>query len=174
MFFSNTAIFSAIACLLTQGQAATVGERALEDFKVISSSQVGNETLTWFGAASPSVSTRSSITPLDVGCGTNTIKCSDGHAYYGPTCQTLIYTLRSDYYLSQSPRAVCLGQGDRQCCISWSKEFKVAPRQTDLAPAAEDTLSQCGMIGKSGQEWNVMLGQVCVSQCLSNRPGGCK
>jgi len=174
--YSKATIASLVLYLLARGQAAAIGDRAPDGLQVIHVDQVGNDTLTWFGSANPvprAVEDRG-LSPLDVGCGTNDIKCSTDHIYYGPTCQTLFSTLDNNNWLSSSPRAVCLGQGDSQCCISWSRETSSSIQQKNLLPSAKRTLAGCGLYNRSGQEWNVNLGSTCLSQCLSNRPNGCK
>jgi hypothetical protein len=194
MLVNDKALIVALTVFFTQSHAAALEPRE-PTFPILHRSYVeaADATLTWFGdfkpvprgvagselrdgAGSPALSPRG-LPPA--GCGTNTIKCSTGHPYEGALCASLIKVLNTEVTVSQSPRAVCLGQASRSCCISWSAPIANPQwnrlQQRDLIPSANRTLMSCGGgYQRSGQEWNVNLRETCVSQCLSNRPDGCK
>jgi len=172
MFVPKATILATVATLLAQSQAAAVDSRTPDGLKVVKVENHANGTLTWYADAGPVP--RDEVSSRDAGCGTNTIKCSGSHAYDGDLCKQLFNSLQANLYMSSEPRAVCLGQGNDQCCISWSKTAKYSMRQKDILPSAQRVFSECGSsYYLSGQEWNVLLDGTCVSQCLSNRPSGC-
>ncbi|KAH8895525.1 hypothetical protein GQ53DRAFT_762085 [Thozetella sp. PMI_491] len=82
--------------------------------------------------------------------------------WYGGT--SLVSSSASIRDISDSPRAVSLGQGDDQCCVSWSKVATNSLQQKDVLPSAQRSFYQCGSGSRvSGQEWNVLLGGRCLS-----------
>ena len=167
MYITSAVIFTG---LLALGNAAAVDTHPV---LVAEREAVGNGTLTWFTAPpGKRDADRDLLVSRDTGCGTNNIKCSSGHPYHGPTCNTLISLLGSTYVLN-GYQAVCLDLGVGQCCISWSKATRFPIMQKDLVPSAQRSLNTCGLARMSGQEWNVRLGDTCLSQCLSDRPTGC-
>lgn len=162
-----------LAGLLALSRAVAVQTRSPE-LEPVKTEPVSNGTLSWFadplferGVANDLLASR------DPGCGTNNIKCATSNPYHSPTCQDLINVLGSSI-VADGYRAVCLDKGNGQCCISWSKTTSRRIRQDELIPSAKRSLNTCGGPGRSGQEWNVNLGGTCLSQCLSNRPTGCK
>ncbi len=172
MFVTKAVIVAVVANLLAGGQAAVIEARAPEGLEVVKVEQHPSGTLTWYGDAS---SVPRDVSARDAGCGTNTIKCAGSHAYDGALCQQLIASLNTNIPVSSSPRAVCLGQGSDQCCISWSKVTFWGIVEKDLLPSVQRVYKECGSgFSNSGQEWNVLLDGTCLSQCLSNRPDGCK
>jgi len=173
MFFTKAGFVTA-AALFAQGQAAAIAS-VPAGLNIIQSVTVDNATLTWYGNAGPATrSTQEARGAQDVGCGSNRIQCATSHAYDGPLCLKLFSTL-TNVDMPVEPRSVCLGQGTDQCCISWSKTTIFSMEQKDVLPSAKRVYSECGpYYSKSGQEWNVLLDGTCVSQCLSNRPDGCK
>ncbi|KAK3356610.1 hypothetical protein B0T25DRAFT_452449 [Lasiosphaeria hispida] len=160
------------AGILPLGYTATVDVHAL-NLEPVRTERVGNGTLSWFAAPPSNGGVAYDLVSRDPGCGTNNIKCATSNAYHGPTCQNVINVLDSSN-VADGYRAVCLDQGNGQCCISWSKNTSRRIRQNELVPSARRSLNTCGDSNKSGQEWNVNLGGTCLSQCLSNRPTGCK
>ncbi|KAH8885388.1 hypothetical protein GQ53DRAFT_878825 [Thozetella sp. PMI_491] len=171
MFSSKAIAFCVATYFFAQGQAIAIGERTPEGLQVRQIETFGNGTLTWYDGTDLD---DGSVAARDTGCGANAIKCANNHVYDGNLCQQLFSALNTNNYISASPRAVCYGQGDDACCISWSKYTALSLQAKNLLPSAQRTLSMCGsMGGVSGQEWNVLLSGTCVSQCLSNRATGC-
>ncbi len=180
LFSTKTAVAAVMAAagLFTEGAraAAIVDGRGLEAVHVESTV---NGTLTWYGdgASSKARNEDSAFSARDAGCGTNSIKCSGSHAYSGGLCQQLLASLNNgaNAPVAGSPRSVCLGQSSDsgQCCISWSKATIYGLRQKDLLPSSQRVLNEWRYSSSSsGQEWNVLLGGTCLSQCLSNGPTG--
>jgi hypothetical protein len=110
-------------------------------------------------------------------CGTDNVICSTGAAASASICSQLITTLTNNAgtVIGDSPRAVCLGQSGNECCVSWSNA--VGPMiEGNLISAATLVYNSCLAVTElnmSGLARNVILNGGCVTQCLSNRPGGC-
>ncbi|KAJ7065702.1 hypothetical protein C8F01DRAFT_1351704 [Mycena amicta] len=106
-------------------------------------------------------------------CGTNDVTCSTSHVASSNICSQLVSGLDTSVAIGNSPRSICLGQSNNQCCVSWSQAVGTMP-ESDLFNAARDTFNQCWNTAfGSGLARNVLLNGFCVTQCLSNRPNGC-
>ncbi|KAJ7700476.1 hypothetical protein B0H17DRAFT_925619 [Mycena rosella] len=105
-------------------------------------------------------------------CGTNNVTCSGSHLVSTGICRQLVDNLNTGTSIGNSPCAICLGQSNNQCCVSWSKAVGTMP-ESDLVNAAK-TFSTCwSPTNRSGLARNVILNNICVDRCLSNRPNGC-
>ncbi|KAJ7124593.1 hypothetical protein C8R43DRAFT_958645 [Mycena crocata] len=106
--------------------------------------------------------------------GTNDVSCSGSHQANSGVCNQLINNINanSGTIIGDSPRAVCLGQGGNECCVSWSAAVGNMP-QGDLFNAANKIFNNCFGSSISGVARNVALNGGCVTECLSNRADGC-
>ncbi|KAJ6615984.1 hypothetical protein B0H10DRAFT_1652847, partial [Mycena sp. CBHHK59/15] len=115
--------------------------------------------------------------PAPRACGTDDVTCASSHAASSALCSQLLNILNTNpgTIIDNSPRAICLGQGSNQCCVSWSKAVG-AMLQGGLFSAANKVFNIClagSAVSQSGLARNVILNGGCVTQCLSNRPTGC-
>ncbi|KAJ7311764.1 hypothetical protein DFH08DRAFT_629393, partial [Mycena albidolilacea] len=96
--------------------------------------------------------------------------CGNGHKATSTICDQLLTHLSSSggTVIANSPCAVCLGQSDNQCCVSWSAAVGNMP-QGDLFNAANKVCRDCFGGTISGLTRNVNLNGGCVTECLSNR-----
>ncbi|KAJ7053781.1 hypothetical protein C8F01DRAFT_1375026 [Mycena amicta] len=131
---------------------------------------MGEYNLTYWVDAPGTVAARG----LDArACGTNDVTCSTANTASTPICSQLVNGLDTGTSIGNSPRSICLGQSNNQCCVSWSVAVGTIP-EDDLFPAAQKTFNTCWSADfGSGLARNVDLNGVCVTQCLSNRPDGC-
>ncbi|KAJ7466169.1 hypothetical protein B0H11DRAFT_2307474 [Mycena galericulata] len=138
--------------------------------------QANGYNLTYWTEAPGTVSVRA---PAPRSCpATDVVTCSSSRAASSAVCSELLTTISDNpnTVIGASPRAVCLGQGSAtECCTSWSQDVG-AFLQSDLLVAADKVYSVCfepSNTNESGLARNVALNGGCVTQCLSNRPGGC-
>ncbi|KAJ7065701.1 hypothetical protein C8F01DRAFT_1351701 [Mycena amicta] len=132
---------------------------------------VGEYNMTYWIAAPGTVAAARELSAK--ACGTNDVACSTIAIASTPICSQLVNSLNTGTSIANSPRSICLGQSNNQCCVSWSQAVGTMP-ESDLFNAARDTFGQCWNADfGSGLARNVLLNGVCVTQCLSNRPNGC-
>lgn len=110
-------------------------------------------------------------------CGSNTIACfASWQAYLGP-CSELISYMRDHprNTLPTSPRSICMQTIGFQCCVSWANNVNNIELGF-LEPAASKTYDTCRTSDSlvSGKAHDANLNGVCTTQCLSERPDGCK
>ncbi|KAJ6570895.1 hypothetical protein DFH09DRAFT_1277509 [Mycena vulgaris] len=106
-------------------------------------------------------------------CGSNDVTCSGSNLASTGICRQLVDNLNVGDNVADSPRAICLGQGGDQCCVSWNRAVGNMPRAL-LYNAAKKILDTCFSVTfGSGLARNVNLNGQCVTECLSNRPNGC-
>ncbi|KAJ6482350.1 hypothetical protein DFH09DRAFT_950213 [Mycena vulgaris] len=106
-------------------------------------------------------------------CGTNDVTCSGSHLASTPICRQLLSTLNSSNNIGNSPRSICIGQSNNQCCVSWSGAVGTM-KESNLVNAANNIFDRCwSATSGSGLARNVILNNICVTECLSNRPDGC-
>ncbi|KAJ7268160.1 hypothetical protein B0H12DRAFT_1045506 [Mycena haematopus] len=109
---------------------------------------------------------------------TDDVTCSGSYAASAAVCSELLYIIATNPngVIGASPRAVCLGSGGAtECCTSWSENVG-AMLQGELSAAADKIYNVCfapSNTNESGLARNVALNGGCLTQCLSNRPGGC-
>ncbi|KAJ7680116.1 hypothetical protein B0H17DRAFT_876413, partial [Mycena rosella] len=90
-------------------------------------------------------------------------------------CRKLIVTLNDDTTIGEGQRAVCIGQGSKQCCTSWGKPGGDMP-EAFLFPAAKQIFASCFNVAFGSafaHNVNLNLNGQCATQYLSNRPNGC-
>ncbi|KAJ7694408.1 hypothetical protein B0H17DRAFT_980823 [Mycena rosella] len=173
MHFSNLPIVAVLALAAGLVTSAPTADNLLTISHVVA---VGEYNLTyWTDAPVTPIAARA---PAPRACtGATDVTCSGSHAASPTLCTQLIATVNanSGNIIGDAPRAVCLGQSSNQCCISWSDA--VGPMlQGALAPAATKVFDVCfadSALLESGLDRDVILNGGCVTQCLSNRPGGC-
>ncbi|KAJ7782074.1 hypothetical protein B0H14DRAFT_2630960 [Mycena olivaceomarginata] len=79
---------------------------------------VGEYNMTYWVDA-PGTEVARSLLPRQ--CGSNDVTCGTSNVANTEFCRQLINALNSGgVTLADSPRAVCLGQGGNQCCVSWN------------------------------------------------------
>lgn len=106
-------------------------------------------------------------------CGTNDVTCSGSHLASTDICSQLVNSLNTGISIGNSPRSICLGQSNNQCCVSWSGAVGTMP-ESNLVNAANKIFATCwSPTNGSGLARNVILNNICVTECLSNRPDGC-
>ncbi|KAJ6465358.1 hypothetical protein C8R45DRAFT_839927 [Mycena sanguinolenta] len=131
---------------------------------------VGKYNLTvWSDAPGTSSILSRAVAPR---CGSNQVTCSSSNRADSTICNNLINELNNNAILGNSPRAVCLGQSNDECCVSWHTAVGDLPER-DLYNAARDTYNQCATGTVSGAASDVNLNGHCVRQCLSNRATSC-
>jgi hypothetical protein len=132
---------------------------------------VGEYNMTYWVDA-PGTQVARSILPRQ--CGSNDVSCSGSNVASTEFCRQLVNSLNSGgVTLADSPRAVCLGQGGNQCCVSWNGAVGNMP-EAFLFNAANKIFGTCfSPTFGSGFARNVALNGRCVTECLSNRPDGC-
>jgi hypothetical protein len=131
----------------------------------------------------PSAEAATPENPLSKRCVSNQIRCD--YTYYRawvPLCEHLISLMRlkprmwADDITATCFSAPYLKQSNNRRCISWNKKVR-QNTYGKLFPAAVPTLEKCRTGGEmgdvSGEATDVKLVISCVTQCLSNRPGGC-
>ncbi|KAJ7153882.1 hypothetical protein C8R43DRAFT_1186704 [Mycena crocata] len=170
MHFSSLSI----AVAVTLGARVNIAAPAADDTYPLLISHIvpaGAYTLTyWSDALGISRAARAPV-PCT---GNNDVTCSGSHKADSQLCSQLVNTLSSNsgHVVGNSPRAICLGQGGNQCCVSWSAAVGNMP-QGDLFNAANKVFHNCFGSSISGLARNVALNGGCVTECLSNRPDGC-
>ncbi|KAJ7124594.1 hypothetical protein C8R43DRAFT_1147261 [Mycena crocata] len=135
----------------------------------------GQYNLTYWSDAPGTSSADALAARAPVPCsGTNDVTCSGSHQADSNICSQLVNQLSSNsgHVVADSPRAICLGQGGNQCCVSWSGAVGNMP-QGDLFNAANKIFNNCFGSSISGVARNVALNGGCVTECLSNRADGC-
>lgn len=106
-------------------------------------------------------------------CGTNDVTCSGSNLASTNICSQLVNSLNTGISIGNSPRSICLGQSNNQCCVSWSGAVGTMP-ESNLVNAANKIFGTCwSPTNGSGLARNVILNNICVTECLSNRPDGC-
>lgn len=106
-------------------------------------------------------------------CGTNDVTCSGSNLASTNICSQLVNSLNTGISIGNSPRSICLGQSNNQCCVSWSGAVGTMP-ESNLVNAANKIFATCwSPTNGSGLARNVILNNICVTECLSNRPDGC-
>ncbi|KAJ6522996.1 hypothetical protein B0H19DRAFT_973047, partial [Mycena capillaripes] len=106
-------------------------------------------------------------------CGTNDVTCSGSHLASTDICRQLVNSLNTGTSIGNSPRSICLGQSNNQCCVSWSRPAGTMT-ESNLVNAANKIFGTCwSPTNGSGLARNVILNNICVTECLSNRPDGC-
>jgi hypothetical protein len=117
-------------------------------------------------------------------CGSNEVTCGGGvfseHLAHFDVCNSLVDWMQSSTSGVQwEPRAYCITKHPLgQCCISWADPVS-SVLQGGLASAARKVLDRCrrdadGYSQVVGLTRDTLLGDTCTTQCLSNRPSGCK
>ncbi|KAJ6532623.1 hypothetical protein B0H19DRAFT_1241918 [Mycena capillaripes] len=132
---------------------------------------VGDYSLTYWSDA---VSVAPAIALEERACGTNDVTRSKSRKADSGTCNQLVdqLTINGRKVVANSPRAICLGQGSDQSCVSWSAALGNMS-QEDMFPAATKAYANCPGSTISGLARNVILNGKRVTECLSNRPDGC-
>ncbi|KAJ6523066.1 hypothetical protein B0H19DRAFT_1269185 [Mycena capillaripes] len=106
-------------------------------------------------------------------CGSNDVTCSGSHLANTDICRQLVNSLNTGTSIGNSPRSICLGQSNNQCCVSWSGAVGTMP-ESNLVNAANRIFGTCwSPTNGSGLARSVILNNICVTECLSNRPDGC-
>ncbi|KAF9919526.1 hypothetical protein FBU30_010912 [Linnemannia zychae] len=183
MLFKVTNILSVIAVLgavMAQDPALTEGhEKLAEGFHILHTEAVQNGALTWYGDSSVNSTSEALLerrsASLSKRCGENHVTCYGSHR--GHFCDTLINILakNKESRIPDSPRAVCyrVEKFGQQCCTSWSAP--IYGYYGYLINAARSIFSQCtDGSGTSGLSRDTLIGQNCVTQCLSSRLDGFK
>jgi hypothetical protein len=106
--------------------------------------------------------------------GSNDVTCSGSHKADSNLCSQLLNNLSGNdgKSVANAPRAICLGQQNDQCCVSWSAAVGTMP-QVDLFNAANKAFHSCFGSTILGLARNVNLNGGCVTERLSNRSDGC-
>ncbi|KAJ6523039.1 hypothetical protein B0H19DRAFT_1277121 [Mycena capillaripes] len=85
----------------------------------------------------------------------------------------LVNSLNTGASIGNSPHSICLGQSNNQCCVSWSGPAGTMT-ESNLVNAANKIFgTYWSPTNGSGLARNVILNNICVTECLSNRPDGC-
>ncbi|KAJ6473347.1 hypothetical protein C8R47DRAFT_1053805 [Mycena vitilis] len=168
MFFKPTVALLALAVGLVHGIPSADNTHPLVIAQVI---PAGNYTLTYWSEAAGAPNVARAPVPCS---GTNDVTCSGSHKADSNLCSQLVGGLNSNggHVVGNSPRAICLGQGGNECCVSWSQAVGNMP-QIDLYNAANKVFHTCIGSTISGLARNVNLQGGCVTECLSNRANGC-
>ncbi|OHE98501.1 hypothetical protein CORC01_06292 [Colletotrichum orchidophilum] len=112
-------------------------------------------------------------------CGENELVCAKSHQALSRICMRLIENLkedRSDDMVRGTPQDYCLEMETEHCCVSWNAMVDKTTRIAELVPAAEIVYDNCRDMMRtyvSGKVYGAIVGNKCLNQCLSNRPGGC-
>ncbi|KAF9930054.1 hypothetical protein FBU30_000891 [Linnemannia zychae] len=175
MLFKIANILSAVAFL----GAVMAQEPTAEGYNVLHTESVQGGTITWYGDSTAKASAsavESSSMRLNKRCGENHVICYGSHRALG--CDYLINYLQSNSgsTMPVSPRAICfkVTPTGQQCCTSWSIAVN-GGRYGYLLSAARAINTQCGTpSGTSGLSRDTSIGGTCLTQCLSDRPDGCK
>ncbi|KAH6630622.1 hypothetical protein B0J18DRAFT_364340 [Chaetomium sp. MPI-SDFR-AT-0129] len=191
MRFTSTtalAILAYVSGALASPITTTTTTDSVQDLVPIGTETINGIDLVWYGAPEPSSAnphtrlTKAAVEFANANantkrdCGTNDVKCSGSHKASNGVCQALLSALKANggNTVSRSPRAVCQGQNNNQCCASWSVEVDGNLLYGDLYDAANKVIGQCNSGGSvSGLARNVNLAGTCATQCLSNRANGC-
>ncbi|KAJ7713187.1 hypothetical protein B0H14DRAFT_2413950, partial [Mycena olivaceomarginata] len=101
-------------------------------------------------------------------CGSNDVSCSGSNVDNTEFSRQLVDNLNSGgVMLADSPRAVCLGQGGNQCCVSWNTAVGSMP-EAFLFNVANKIFRKCfSPTFGSGFACNVVLNGGCVTVCLT-------
>ncbi|KAH0562423.1 hypothetical protein GP486_002883 [Trichoglossum hirsutum] len=182
--FTKTAVIALLASALGAVRASPiaagdpqpnqVGYQMTEGAETLVVTKVepyGNGTLVYWSSSDPATPAPESGDLTPRACGTNDITCSGDHQANFFDCYDLTIALGNDgnSILPESPRSVCY----KSCCTSWS-QARVGIRKAYLVFANNRIISECGHSNTmSGLARNVNLNQVCMTQCMSNRPTGC-
>lgn len=136
----------------------------------------GPVEITIYGDATPS---KRSVEVVGVGsdlsrrCGSNRVTCDNSNGANRDSCYSLVNALSGDQaQLPGSPRSICGTYSSAQCCVSWSNPVSGAVR-ANLATAAYASLNTCRASPVSAKASDVLIGQTCTQQCLSNRATNC-
>ena len=110
---------------------------------------------------------------LDRRCGSNQVTCDNSNGANRDACVNLVNAFRGDQaQLPGSPRSICATYSGAKCCVSWHNPVSGAVR-AHLVDAASKSLNTCGTNPISAKASNVLIGQTCTDQCLSNRATNC-
>lgn len=103
-------------------------------------------------------------------------QCFHAHGADEDACTQLIssFDVRKNQEIPKSPQSVCIDGNTGKCCISWSRPAQNA-KFTELKVTATDLNESCKYESHkvSGLVRNKILGNTCLTQCLSDRPNGC-
>ncbi|KAF2963465.1 hypothetical protein GQX73_g10108 [Xylaria multiplex] len=139
----------------------------------------GNGTLIFLGPGSEDNTARAATSAMDKrACSSSgSITCDSNHAARNENCDKLVTELFADPTIgvAESPRQICYQgtSGDNAyCCVSWHNVVKNL-NKGDLAPIAQNMLSQCTQNGISGKTHGVYVHGKCTDVCLSNRGTHC-
>lgn len=106
-------------------------------------------------------------------CGSNQITCDNSNGANRNACINLVNALSGDQaQLPGSPRSICGTYSGAQCCVSWHNPVSGGVR-SHLGSAARKSLNTCGTDPISAKANDVLIGQTCTDQCLSNRATNC-
>lgn len=104
------------------------------------------------------------------------LQCDDDNTADDDVCQQLLNVLAGDpgYVVPADPRQICVPNGGRWCCTSWSANIDTIS-YGDLYEGAARIITNCHVNGISGYIPDLMLAgtDYCVHQCVSNRGTKC-
>ena len=167
------------ACLATT--SSCLPQSGSKAPRVLRREQVAGGHLTWY--AIDESETQAEARQLDrrrQNCGSNDVSCSGDHRGDVGTCQALVLAINNDGKGSDTippfSQSICIQLGEDACCIGWSEVIQETAVYRDLVSAADAVLASCSSgSGVSGLTRNTQLGSsTCMTQCLSDRPTGCK
>lgn len=169
------AILAYVSNVTATPVAAAAGS---EELVPIGTDIVDGLELTWYGIPEHQANANATAANENAkrACGDNFVVCSGSHKASNSVCQSLLSALNNNRQttVSRSPRAVCQGQSNNQCCTSWSIEVNGNLQYGHLYDAASKVISQCNSGGSiSGLARDVDLAGTCTTQCVSNRANGC-
>ncbi|KAJ7700469.1 hypothetical protein B0H17DRAFT_1047299, partial [Mycena rosella] len=171
MKFFNLSIAAVLPLAIATGivHAAPAPDNGVTGLVISHIVPVGEYNMTYWVDA-PGTGTVAARTLSARACGTNDVTCSGSHLASTNVCTQLINSLNTGISIGNSPRSICLGQSNNQCCVSWSGGVGTMP-ESDLVNAAKNIFGTCfSATNGSGLARNVLLNNICVTQCLSNRP----
>ncbi|KAH7398255.1 hypothetical protein BKA66DRAFT_437334 [Pyrenochaeta sp. MPI-SDFR-AT-0127] len=168
--------------VLYQEEIPALGEREVQDNGEANHNRTS--IITVYGNAEPSTpfSRRSIFDDYDnkrvaKRCGRGEVQCSNDYRANPMVCNELARWMETSWWgVKWEPRAYCNDKpGYGQCCISWADPISGA-LQSHLASAAYAVLGLCTDFwgDVSGLTRDTQLGNRCTTQCLSNRPKGCR
>ncbi|KAJ6604176.1 hypothetical protein DFH09DRAFT_1018105 [Mycena vulgaris] len=175
MQFSKLSVAAVLALAVGIVHAAPATDEKYPGLVISKVVPMGEYTLTYWSDAPGTSAADALAVRAPIPCsGNNDVTCSGSHKGDSGICNQLVNTLNnnSGTVIGNSPRSICLGQGNNQCCVSWSSPVGSMP-QGDLYNAARKVFTTCYGSTISGLARNVNLNGGCVTECLSNRPTGC-
>jgi WD40 domain-containing protein len=186
IFSSIAALQFIVAARASPLVAENTGISQYNGFIVIGSENLstsyGNGTLVWYGI-DPTANTTNpkpkslAIQGANYNCGDNEpVNCDNQNEAFRWRCNGLIEAIErnNNGLLPRSPRSTCWNVGNGDCCTSWANDAPGIP-QGDLLPAMRKALDRCPGpdLISANVHW-VLLGDVCTTQCVSNRATNCE